>query len=116
MFNTIKNFIAGRKIDKLWATPEGKDCIDLDMSLCEWLGERLIFLSCHTNSYPHKYAGHEDDFASEEYLNDLAVHGMALLTYTDRYAIENLDDEQAVIAKAQDALRWVADNLPALWD
>lgn len=78
------------------------DCIQLNERLPMWLGERLIHLSRNTHGYPLDYEG-----GHEAWTDDLNRHGVALMSVT-------IDDKQ--MPAAQDALRWVADNLMSLWD
>lgn len=93
-----------------WETPVGADCIDLHSALARWLGERLIHLGEHTNGIPMPYVSKfpgDDDAAFAAWKADLTTHGKALLAYVE-------DDE--TLPAAQEAIRWVADNLGLLWD
>jgi len=113
-----------------WETPVGADCINLHSALTRWLGERLIHLGEHTNSVPYAYymkfstgentldenaslekaqmASYEAMWASLAlWKADLTTNGKALLAY-------NKDEE--TLPAAQEALRWVADNLGMFWD
>ncbi len=90
-----------------WKTDIGKDCINLNMSLCKWLGERLAFLAEHNMSIP---IGYGDD----RYKADLTKYSKALLAYNERS--EEFEDESLLILNAKDALHWTAMMLPTLWD
>lgn len=93
-----------------WSTPIGKDCISLDTSLCRWLGERLVFMSDHANSFDPSV----DDIDAWKRL--LYGYGHDLLAWTQHWDCETAEDERAVYERAQVALHWVADNLGTLWD
>lgn len=94
--------------DKTWGTPIGQDCINLDTSLAEWLGARLLFMAQHGHSYPLRYKTIED------YRADLTCHGNALTAYAkDKYDTE---DEALLIDKATEAMQFVTDNFATLWD
>lgn len=105
-----------------WDTPVGEDCIDLCTSLPRWLGERLTFLGNHSSHCPLSYlaaSGGDDEHAYGSWLHDLKLHGAALTRATTPGvdALLLTDEEIDATAKgAQDALRWVADNLQSLWD
>ena len=108
---------------KTWGTTIGQDCIDLDITLCEWLGHRLIFLSEHGNSYPTGYIGLTDEHGNpanddgfDAYKDDLRRHGTALIAYGKRYDVCGPDEVDQLIEDARDALKWVTQQLPSLWD
>lgn len=92
-----------------WSTPIGKDCINLDVSLAEWLGTRMIHLSKHSNSYPIGFDNPED------YNRELNMHGVALLEYVKDNS-NYTTDGHLIASKAKDAMHWVANNLETLWD
>ena len=106
MFDTIKR---KWKYRKTWGTPVGKDCVSLDDSLCTWLGTRLIFMSQHTQGFPVNYT------TQDRWVGDLRKHGNALLRYRLKYECD-FDGEGELIQHAQEALTWVTNMLPALWD
>tara|TARA_R110000822_G_scaffold288395_1_gene409722 strand:- start:230 stop:625 length:396 start_codon:yes stop_codon:yes gene_type:complete len=92
-----------------WGGPIGSDCINLNSSLAEWLGTRMVHLAKYSNSYPHSFRSIE---VYNEYLN---MHGNALLDYSKDDS--SFTTEGAIIAyKAKDAMHWVANNLETLWD
>jgi len=93
----------------VWETPMGKDCVSLDITLCKWLGERMIFLSEHTNSY-------HPDYDHISWTARLAEHGRALLAYHDHWL--DHDDKPTVDfhLRAQSAMLFVAQNLGHFWD
>ena len=81
-----------------------RDTWSLDGYLCRILGAMLDHLAEHTHGWPQG-----PDFVEfTDWQDALRSRADALLAY-------EADDEDT-IAPAQDALRWVADNLPALWD
>ena len=91
-----------------WGTPIGKDCISLDTSLSRWLGERLTFLGEHTTSAPLGWE-HEGWKAK---LHEMGGHMSA---WAGHYDLSAQEQAQAY-TNAQEAMRWVADNLELLWD
>ena len=94
---------------KTWRTPLGRDCISLDASLCEWLSARLSFLAEHHHSFPI-------ESSSEQYAADLRGHAAVFAAYGTRWDADSLEEEDKLITAAQNSLRWIADNLPSLWD
>lgn len=95
------------KYAETWGTPLGQDCINLDTTMTRWLGHRLVFLGTHTNSYPGDYADLRAWRAA------LLLNGGRLLAYAENKTADNGDVDYEV---TRDALRWVAEYLPALWD
>ena len=87
----------------VWKTPIGQDCMSLDHTLCSWLGERLLFLSEHSNSWNPTYWD-----TMEDYKKTLYLQGMALKDYDP-------DNVGAMVA-ARAAVRWTATYLETLWD
>lgn len=82
----------------------------LDSHLARTLGHQLLALARDTHSYP------SSDWTFEQWQAELAQVGAELLSYAE---VDYLVDDQAWEADhqaAQDALRWVADNLANLWD
>ena len=73
----------------------------LDSHVCLHLGTLLTEQSRHAHSYP-------DALTYEEWTDQLRVAGEALLAFDPE------DGER--VGAAQEALRWVADNLTRLWD
>ena len=86
---------------KTWGTPLGQDCIDFDTSLARWLGDRLEFLSKHTNTHPTNYD------TLEHWHKDLSHHGNTLQKYAQN---------STEIKNAREAMRWVAEHFGAFWD
>jgi len=103
---------------KTWGTPIGQDCISLDTSLCGWLGARLLFLSEHASSSPYYYGGTDNhEVSCDLFTSDLRDHGNALMRWAKHFdAAYDADMEKDTYIHAQEALRWVADNLGTLWD
>lgn len=97
-----------------WTTPIGKDVVSLNATLADWLGTRLVFLATHTHSCPVTYieAQASDAEGYAVWREDLLSNGRALMAFAA--ARKNGDDDH--IEEAQDAMRWVADNLTSLWD
>lgn len=91
-----------------WGTPVGQDCISLDITLAKWLGERMIFLSEHSNSY-------HPDYDHISWTARLAEHGRALVAYENHFQAEH-DEQEAIRLKAQVAMMFVASHLGHLWD
>jgi hypothetical protein len=83
-----------------WGSTIGQDCIDLDVSLTGWLGERLMFLAENGNTEPPSTA-------------DLRHHGAVLQEYAKTKRLEVTSGQ---LQDAKTALRWAADNLESLWD
>jgi hypothetical protein len=103
-----------------WDSKIGRDCVSLDLILCRWLGKRLVFLSQNTGGVPHRFMRKiekkDAQRAHEKWQVALASAGTDLMRYG---AI--LDDwpsprETQMALAAQEALRWVAEYLPDLWD
>jgi hypothetical protein len=111
-----------KKYDSKWNTPVGADCIDLHSTLARWLGERLIHLGEHTKGTPYAYwmkfsTGEntfDEDAAFAAWKADLTTNGKALLAYVED--VETLPEDVETLPAAQEAMRWVADNLGFLWD
>lgn len=84
-----------------WAPP---DTWSLDGHLCRILGGMLDHLAEHTHGWPQG-----PDFPQfTDWQDALRARAAALQAYEA--------DDEPTIAPAQNALHWVADNLPALWD
>ena len=98
------------KYKKIWNTPVGKDCIDLDKSLAKWLGLRLTHLGKYANTHPISYG---DDFS--KWLSDLTTHGKALLDYY-KHNPETKKETLVQHESAVRAIRFVADYFGQLWD
>lgn len=77
--------------------PEG----NYDKRICHAAGG-LIFELAETEH------GHAPDFTPEDWTYALRATAQTLLAYDP--------DSSATIKPAQDALRWIADNLSMLWD
>ena len=91
-----------------WKTTVGRDAANLHRSLAKWLGERLIFLAKQTQGHPPR-------FTFDEWVNTLAKHGEAMLTYAqDDY--EDDEEETTAYRNAQNAMFFVTRNLGDLWD
>lgn len=89
-----------------WGTPLGKDCINLDASLCEWLGPRLLFLAEHGQS----------TFGDAKQAK-LKMHGEDLLKYPCGLGNDlTMDEQRERVEDAKRALAWVSRNLVGLWD
>lgn len=89
------------RVRRGWA-PE--DTWSLDGHLCRTLGEMLIYLADHV----HGGSSEPEYPTAEDWREALRSNGSALLHY-------DIHDDRAY-AEAQQALRWVADNLGAIWD
>lgn len=90
-----------------WKTAVGRDCANLNTSLCRWLGERLTFMSKHTHGHPPKYT-------FDEWTHTLAKHGEALTTYASPTG--DGSDDVNEYRNAQNAMFFVTRNLGDLWD
>jgi hypothetical protein len=77
--------------------------------LSKSLGEQLLVLS-------EIHHVHPVDYPPEQWGADLKRHGEALLTHQRMNYEVHGDEWEALYGPAQDALRWVADNLASLWD
>lgn len=98
---------------RTWGTPVGQDCVSLDTALCKWLGDRLVFFAAHTHGYPS-----HGNYSYEDWCQTCKDKAAALHGWGNRYEHTDLDlaEERLLYASAQEALRWVADNLNDLWD
>lgn len=98
-------------------------------ALAESLGNSLVYCSKHLVGYPVGYPQPtaSDGMASmvksvnvessdgfNQWQSDMQKHGEALINW-DKKDSES-DESEEDIRKAQEALRWVADNLVHLWD
>lgn len=97
------------KYRKTWRTPVGQDCISLDSALCEWLALRLAFLAEHHHSYPAH-------MTPDRWKQTLRKHAATFAAYELHWHAATLEAENDLIADAQKSMRWVANNLPTLWD
>jgi hypothetical protein len=95
--------------NKTWGTPIGNDCINLDLSLAKWLGERLIFLAKYGHGFPNGWE-------SQEWSVKLNAHGNNLLEYADKKFKAHGQDEVFLHAKVKEALTFVTDEFKNLWD
>lgn len=98
---------------------------NLGFYLPKYLGEQLVTMAESAHGYPDDY-GHthripddpSDNPHFTQWTTDLRRHGEALLAF-DRHRddLDELGGEWGrVYSPAQEALRWVADNLASLWD
>lgn len=76
------------------------------------LGGQLVYMADNTHSFP----GRPPYDTFELWQRDLRKHGTALLTYEEQELDAEGDEWMALFVPAQEALRWVADFLPYLWD
>lgn len=92
--------------------------------LARTLGEQLVEMADIAHGFPTDYGpvhslpdNPEDNPHFATWVNDLRTHGEALLAYHRGDQLELTEAEWDVLSgRAQDALRWVADNLEKLWD
>jgi hypothetical protein len=77
--------------------PEG----NYDKRICHAVGQLVAELA----ETDH---GHSPDFGPEEWVTALRATAQTLLAYDP--------DTASTVEPAREALRWVADNLAALWD
>jgi hypothetical protein len=89
------------------------DTWSLHVYLCSALGGALEHLAGNTHGWP----GTPDYSAFEDWTAALhtAAAGLTGRAVRDHDPADQAADA-AALAGAQDALRWVADNLPDLWD
>lgn len=91
----------------------------LDYHLCLTLGNQLKHLAENSHGWPQSEKFPE----FEDWKQALIENGDLLLEYANKDAVlfaegnsYSLEQEAEFTAKAQQALRWVADNLNGLWD
>lgn len=85
----------------------------LDTHLCATLGEQLAHLAEMTHGYP---AGSRYT-TFDQWQDDLRLYGKALTEYAEhKFSDDETIDQGRLEMQAQEALRWVADNLGSLWD
>lgn len=98
---------------------------NLNHYLPKFLGEQLVEMAEIAHGFPGDYGpvhSIPDDPADDprfvQWTTDLRRHGEALLEFhkQDDDLTGNPDEWEAVYAPAQEALRWVAENLATLWD
>jgi hypothetical protein len=95
------------KREEFFATELGRDCIDLNSTLARWLGRRLLaWHNAGQVRYPIAYLGE-----LEAWREDTKKAGEALLAYVDP-----LNENEDVEPGAVEAMKWVAENFPQLWD
>lgn len=83
----------------------------LDGWLTKTLGAQLVTMSETVHVYPG------DHYPYEQWTADMRKHGEALQHYAEFDFLKSPEEwEATVYPGARDALRWVADNLGALWD
>jgi hypothetical protein len=73
------------------------------------------------NNLPGKvqalYTDERDETAFNRWVNDLRTHGEALLAWHRGADVTaDVEDYEALLVPAQEALRWTAEYLPTLWD
>lgn len=81
---------------------------DVGRSLAHALGNTLVYWSENLMSYP-------PDSTPEGWAWTLKHHGAILLRFAQDDAV-TVEEEHEVNTSAQNTMRWVADNLPTLWD
>jgi hypothetical protein len=85
----------------------------LDTHLARTLGAQLSHLAYVTHGYPS--GGNFSTF--EEWQEALRTHGQSLTLYAEGiHEYEDNIDHAKLIADAETALHWVADNFGSLWD
>lgn len=116
-----------------WETDVGKDCIELDISLCRWLSDRLLFLSEQPKGVNDSWHPEISSFDERVrmWADSLCQHAKALREYAEcrsdkpssgdapsgPQSWEDEREKQELRLKAaQYAIRFVADNLHQLWD
>jgi hypothetical protein len=92
---------ATARVRRGWAP---RDVWSLDHHLCATTGAMLAHLADNTHGWP----GGPEFPEFEDWQRALRAQAAALLAYDT--------DDEAAMANAAEALRWVADNLTALWD
>ena len=98
-------------------------------ALAESLGNSLIYCSRNLVGYPVGYPqptmsdgrctmvksmNVEPSDSFNQWQSDMRKHGEALINWNKKDS--EADESEEDIRKAQEALRWVADNLVHLWD
>lgn len=81
----------------------------LDGHIGEVLGQQLVVMAETSSGYP-------PDYGDMQWAADLKKHGEALQAYAKRQFDCTVDDWDALYVPAQEALRWVANNLAGLRD
>lgn len=91
----------------------------LDYHLASTLGAQLKHLAATTHGWPQSEKFPE----FENWQDALNVNGDKLIAYAEKDnvllasgGVYDFAAEEAVTLEAQEALHWVADNFPALWD
>jgi len=97
------------RYEQTWGSPIGRDCVSLDITLCKWLGERMIYLAEHSNSY-------HPDMTYESWTGRLMQHGHALLAYHEHWETDCDKPTEYFHSKATQAMLFVAANLGHFWD
>jgi len=84
----------------------------LDVYWAKAMSEQLLVMADITH-------GHPDDEEFPEFTDwTAALHKNAALlaAYANHFDIHDNDEAKAVIEGGQEAMRWIADHLPILWD
>lgn len=89
----------------------------MDHDLSKRLGAQLIYLGDIAHGFPGA-PPYDGDTGFALWQADLRKAGAALTVYSQ---VDSLDLghqywNDSILVPAQEALRWIADNLPALWD
>lgn len=79
------------------------------MYLTRTLGEQLLHLAETTHGYPEQYDG------IQSWQEALRMQAKKLLRYSQHFDSDRLDFDDE-LSEAREALSWVAENLPHLWD
>lgn len=84
----------------------------LDLHLAATLADQLAHFADTTHGWPAS-----DEFPEfEDWQDALYTQSARLAAYARHHAIDDGDLGVAVVRAGQDAMRWVADHFPSLWD
>jgi hypothetical protein len=103
---------ATQRLTRSW---DDRSVWSLDTSLCAVLGAQLKLLAEKTHGMPIN----EEAYPTfEDWQKAIRENGEALIAYGNHWNEVDLSNEEIEkrLVAAQNSLRWVADNLPALWD
>lgn len=83
---------------------------NLNYYLPKFLGEQLVTMAEIAHGYPGEH------YPFDRWTADLRRHGSALITFHEEGDDAYGDNWDTIYVPAQEALRWVSENLATLWD
>lgn len=88
------------------------DTWSMDVHLCDIVAGMLLHLADNAHGWP----GSPEFETPQEWDTALRSTAVALGAYADAHDTGDDADDETVLAEAKQAMHWVAENLPSLWD